>query len=131
MAANQESKYEAALKRLVSKTPKILSIGAYNINNDSVAIEAGSKRGAIKKSRYPELILAIRLASEAWDKSNISPVNKEKAQKEKAKSAYEILKERFEASLKREQELALRLEDLEKEIITLKSKVVPFPRKTS
>ena len=131
MATNQESKYEASLKRLVSKTPKILSVGAYNINNDTVAIEAGNKRGAIKKSRYPDLIEAIGLASVAWDKSNISPVNKQKAQKEKAKSDNEILKERFEASLKREQELALRLDDLEKEIAALKSKVVPFPKKTN
>jgi hypothetical protein len=129
MTTNQESKYEAALKRLVSKTPNILSVGAYNINNDTVAMEAGSKRGAIKKSRYPDLIEAIKLASETWDKSNLSPVKKEKAQKEKANSDNEILKDRFEASLKREQELALRLEYLEKEIVALKSKVVPFSKK--
>jgi hypothetical protein len=128
MATNQESKYKVALERLISNTPEVLSVGTYGINNDAVAMEAGSKRGAIKKSRYPELISAIRVAAKAWDKKKVSLVNKEKAKKEKAKSENEILRDRFDASLKREQELALQLDKLEKEIVGLKSKVVPFSK---
>lgn len=46
-----------ALQRLVDGKPKVIA-GAYSINNDTVALEAGRKRGTIKKSR-PELIVAI------------------------------------------------------------------------
>ena len=130
MAKSKESMYRKALDRLVSKTPEVLTVGDYGISNDAVAIEAGSGRGAIKIARYPKLVVAIGLAAEAWGKNNLSPVNKEKAQKEKTKREKGILQSRFEASLKREQELAIRLGELEKEIIALKSKVVPFIKKT-
>ena len=42
-----------ALQRLIDEKPKVIT-GTYSINNDTVALEAGRKRGAIKKSR-PEL----------------------------------------------------------------------------
>ena len=42
-----------ALQRLIDGKPKVIT-GVYSINNDTVALEAGRKRGAIKKSR-PEL----------------------------------------------------------------------------
>ena len=49
-----------ALQRLVDGKPKVIA-GAYSINNDTVALEAGRKRGTIKKSRpeLAELIVAI------------------------------------------------------------------------
>lgn len=54
----QIDKYFAALQRLVERGAKI--------NNDTVALEAGSGRGSIKKSRaaYIELIAAIDRASQ-------------------------------------------------------------------
>ena len=57
VATSQVSKYFEALERLKGR-------GA-PINNDAVAIEAGSGRGSIKKSRlaYAELIAAIDLAA--------------------------------------------------------------------
>lgn len=52
-----------ALQRLVDGKPKVIT-GAYSINNDTVALEAGRKRGTIKKSRpeLAELIVAITKA---------------------------------------------------------------------
>lgn len=49
-----------ALQRLIDGKPNIIT-GMYSINNDTVALEAGRKRGAIKKSRpeLAELIVAI------------------------------------------------------------------------
>lgn len=54
-----------ALQRLIDGKPKII-IGSYSINNDTVAIEAGRQRGAIKKSRpeLAELLVAIAKAEE-------------------------------------------------------------------
>ena len=46
-------KFYDALQRLIDGKPKVIT-GVYSINNDTVALEAGRKRGAIKKSR-PEL----------------------------------------------------------------------------
>ena len=49
-----------ALQRLIDEKPKVIT-GTYSINNDTVALEAGRKRGTIKKSRteLTELIMAI------------------------------------------------------------------------
>ena len=49
-----------ALQRLIDGKPKVIT-GTYSINNDTVALEAGRKRGTIKKSRpeLAELIVAI------------------------------------------------------------------------
>ena len=38
-----------ALQRLIDEKPKVIT-GTYSINNDTVALEAGRKRGTIKKS---------------------------------------------------------------------------------
>ncbi|WP_182003004.1 hypothetical protein [Acinetobacter lactucae] len=45
--------FEAALQRLIDGNPIVIK-PPYSINNDTVALEAGRKRGTIKKSR-PEL----------------------------------------------------------------------------
>ncbi len=52
--------FEDALQRLIDGNPKIIQ-SPYTINNDTVALEAGRKRGAIKKSRpeLAELLIAI------------------------------------------------------------------------
>jgi len=52
--------FENALQRLIDGKPIVIKI-PYSINNDTVALEAGRKRGAIKKSRpeLEELIVAI------------------------------------------------------------------------
>lgn len=67
-----------ALQRLVDGKPKVIT-GAYSINNDTVALEAGRKRGTIKKSR-PELfeLIVDIVAAEAirtGNKSNSGSAN--------------------------------------------------------
>lgn len=56
--------YQAALLRLIRNNPNILPKGS-SINNDTVALEAGRKRGSIKKSRaeHAQLILDIQAAA--------------------------------------------------------------------
>lgn len=62
----QTDKYYAALERLVARGDPI--------NNDTVAIEAGSGRGSIKKSRpaYAELIAAIDAAAKAQSEAKLA-----------------------------------------------------------
>lgn len=45
------NEYYAALERLKVNKPTIITKGSA-INNDTVALEAGRKRGSIKKSRH-------------------------------------------------------------------------------
>lgn len=52
-----------ALQRLIDGKPNVIK-SKYSINNDTVALEAGRKRGAIKKSR-PELATLIISIAEA------------------------------------------------------------------
>lgn len=60
--------YEAALERLISNNPINVAKGT-KINNDTVALEAGRKRGSIKKSRdiFSDLINKIKTASSQKD----------------------------------------------------------------
>jgi septal ring factor EnvC (AmiA/AmiB activator) len=66
----QVEKYFEALQRLVDRGEKI--------NNDTVALEAGSGRGSIKRSRpaYAKLIVAIDIAAQeqAATKAKNDPV---------------------------------------------------------
>lgn len=65
--------YRAALKRLIDGDPLIVRTGS-KITNDSVALEAGRSRGAIKKSRveFTDLISEIKHA--ASERDNSAPV---------------------------------------------------------
>ena len=58
------NEYYAALERLKANKPIVLPKGSA-INNDTVAMEAGRKRGSIKKSRHAALIEAIEQAAQA------------------------------------------------------------------
>jgi len=80
---NATHEYRAALQRLIENSPKILPKGS-SINNDTVALEAGRKRGSIKKSRaeHAELILDIKAAALNPKETNNEP-NSLKAEKQK------------------------------------------------
>jgi len=73
----QVDKYFQALQRLIERGEKI--------SNDSVALEAGSGRGSIKKSRigYTELIAAIDVAAreQLAAKAEANPVPKLRQEK--------------------------------------------------
>ncbi|MBT5229739.1 MAG: hypothetical protein HOM11_05625 [Methylococcales bacterium] len=115
------NEYFSALKRLEANTPVRLPKGS-PINKDTVALEAGRKRGSIKKSRssFTELIAAIDKASqdspvEADSKTLIANV---RSQKDNYRKLY------LEA-LNRELMLIERLAQLEK-IVKNFDNVVPL-----
>lgn len=103
--------YHEALKRL--KTNKPIRIkGNYKINKDTVALEAGMKRGTIKKSRpiFEQLIIDIENAENertAKTTKYIDQIEKYKAKAKKFESLYN-------EAINRELMLYLRLEELEK-----------------
>ena len=95
--------YYAALERLKANKPIVLQKGSA-INNDTVALEAGRKRGSIKKSRHVALIEAIEQAAQAAGQNVLSPAQRIEQAKTKAKavkSDYEQLKEDYEKLLEK------------------------------
>ncbi|APR69196.1 hypothetical protein [Acinetobacter haemolyticus] len=95
--------YYAALERLKANKPIILPKGSA-INNDTVAMEAGRKRGSIKKSRHTTLIEAIRQAANEVGQnvpSTTQQIEQEKNKTKAVKSEYEQLKENYEKLLEK------------------------------
>lgn len=93
--------YYAALERLKANKPIILPKGSA-INNDTVAMEAGRKRGSIKKSRHAALIEAIELVAQEVGQIVLSPtqqVEKAKNKTKAVKTNYEQLEEDYEILL--------------------------------
>ncbi|WP_218208735.1 hypothetical protein [Acinetobacter sp. F9] len=86
------NEYYAALERLKANKPTILPKGSA-INNDTVALEAGRKRGSIKKSRHVALIEAIEQAAQQIEQA--------KTKTKAVKSDYEQLKEDYEKLLEK------------------------------
>lgn len=105
--------YWEALDRLIKERPVNVSKSSA-INKDTVALEAGRKRGSIKKSRekFSELIAAIETASA--DKASKTPSLRDLLNKERElKSKYQ---ERYHEAINRELMLVDRLACLEKEL---------------
>lgn len=97
------NEYYAALERLKANKPIILPKGSA-INNDTVALEAGRKRGSIKKSRHAALIKAIEQAAQAVGQNVLSPtqrIEQAKTKTKAVKSDYEQLKEDYEKLLEK------------------------------
>lgn len=95
--------YYAALERLKANKPIILPKGSA-INNDTVALEAGRKRGSIKKSRHAALVQAIELAAQQAGQNVLSPtqrIEQAKNRTKAAKSDYEQLQEDYEKLLEK------------------------------
>ncbi len=113
--ANAE--YFAALGRLKKRKEKI--------NNDTVAIEAGRKKGSIKKSRtqFKALILAIEEAQKCVQKDEAEETGKLDTAKEKIRD----LERRLDDSLCRELSLAREVFHLRKELAVIRGgNVIPF-----
>ena len=101
MSAHNE--YDAALERLKANKPTILPKGSA-INNDTVALEAGRKRGSIKRSRHAALVQAIEQAAHAAGQNVLSPaqrIEQAKTKTKAVKSDYEQLKEDYEKLLEK------------------------------
>ena len=89
--------YYAALERLKATKSTILPKGSA-INNDTVALEAGRKRGSIKKSRHAALVEAIDLAMQEAGQNILSPIQqieKAKSKTKAVKTDYEQLREDY------------------------------------
>lgn len=114
--------YYDALERLKRRRAKI--------NNDTVALEAGRKKGSIKKSReiFADLILAIDSASsEVAEERNLPQARLERIRDEK-----KSLQQRLDESLEREICLVRELFDLRRELAQIQTgKVVPIARRAS
>lgn len=97
------NEYYAALERLKANKPTVLPKGSA-INNDTVAMEAGRKRGSIKKSRHAALVQAIELAAQQAGQNVLSPtqqIEQAKSKTKAVKSDYEQLKEDYEKLLEK------------------------------
>lgn len=98
--------YRAALRRLVEGKPQNVPKGSA-INKDTVALEAGRKRGSIKKSRAEnaELIAEIESAAaaqqEASKPSVSEAVKKQKSLKQAAQGQLGDLKADYELALQK------------------------------
>lgn len=104
-----KKRYSAVLKRLKANKPTILPKG-FAINNDTVALEAGRKRGSIKKSRHAALIEAVELAAQQVGQNVLSPIQRIQRAKCKTKAVktdYEQLKEDYEKLLEKVNSLLL------------------------
>ena len=104
------SEYYDALDRLLNGKPKVVSKSS-KINLDTVALEAGRKRGSIKKSRssFAGLIADVEAAAR-----NSIPVERDLSERLRAtKVAYKELKLKYLKSLNREVVLSNRIRELE------------------
>ena len=114
--------YYAALDRLSKRK------GA-RINNDTVAIEAGRKKGSIKKSRpqFAELIEAIDAANAASERPKLEVTDR----LERAKGDAKHLRTQLDESLARELSLLRQVFSLRKELTLLRGgTILPLqPRK--
>ncbi|MDM1279285.1 hypothetical protein HXZ65_13670 [Acinetobacter indicus] len=92
------------LLRLKANKPISFPYRRAAINNDTVAMEAGRKRGSIKKSRHAALIVAIEQAAQAVGQNVLSPtqrVEKAKSKTKAVKTDYEKLQEDYERLLEK------------------------------
>ncbi|MFD1438150.1 hypothetical protein HLH14_02125 [Acinetobacter sp. ANC 4282] len=108
------NEYYAALGRLKANRPTTLPKGSA-INNDTVALEAGRKRGSIKKSRHAALVEEIELAAQEMGQEEPSPAQQIEQAKSKTKAVktdYEQLKEDYEKLLEKCNSLLLENFDL-------------------
>lgn len=124
MTSNTLDDYFSALERLKKGTPHIVKKGV-KITNDSVSLEAGRKKGSIKKSReqFRGVIAAIDAAA-----AEQSRPQKEQAQRlGKVKQTAETLRMELDAALGRELSLLMELYETKKILAKLTGeKVLPI-----
>ncbi|WP_443694108.1 hypothetical protein [Pseudomonas sp.] len=120
--------YLAALDRLVNGCPEIVPVGSA-INNDTVALESGRKRGSIKKKRYPDLCRAIDEAAERQQMKVVDSLSSTVQDIENVGSTGKSLQEQYSA-LEKDYNAALQKNiSLVYEVFTLKKKVDELEQK--
>lgn len=120
--------YLAALDRMINGCPQIVPVGCA-INNDTVALEAGRKRGSIKKKRYPDLCRAIEEAAERQQLKVADSLSSTTL--EHVSSTDKGLQKQYKA-LEKDYNIALQKNiSLVYEVFTLKKKVDELEKKTN
>lgn len=115
--------YFEALERLKVNKPIRIDIGT-KISNDSVALEAGRNKGAIKKSRliFADLIVAIDSAAK---EQNIVPLDQRKLLK--MQEELKTVREDLEKALGREISLLYENYQLKKQLSALNgANIIPI-----
>lgn len=115
--------YFEALERLKVNKPIRIDIGT-KISNDSVALEAGRNKGAIKKSRliFADLIVAIDSAAK---EQNIVPLDQRKLLK--MQEELKTVREDLEKALGREISLLYENYQLKKQLSALnRANIIPI-----
>ncbi|WP_111859356.1 hypothetical protein [Acinetobacter sp. CFCC 10889] len=115
--------YFEALERLKVNKPIRIEIGT-KISNDSVALEAGRSKGAIKKSRliFADLIIAIASAAK---EQNLTPLDQRKLLK--IQEELKIVREDLEKALGREISLLYENYQLKKQLHALNgANIIPI-----
>jgi len=110
--------YFEALERL-KQNKAIRVVAPYTINNDTVALEAGRKRGSIKKSRAIFSTLIIEINNARNTKSSVvseDPIRKLKSQLAESKETSDRWRKMYEESIGREISLLRQLKDLQSEL---------------
>ena len=94
-----EDVYDAAFLRLLNGNPRVVPIGT-KISNDSVALEAGRGRGALKRSRASHARILRKIQEAKNSMARPAEQQSRKLQKQKAKT--KTYRELYEDSLMRE-----------------------------
>ena len=117
MTTEPIKEYFDALERLKRRREKI--------NNDAVALEAGRKKGSIKKSRpqFDDLIIAIEMAAA----EQARPRNEQLEKLNKVRNTADDLRAQLDAALGRELSLLAEVFELKKRLAKLTGdKVIPI-----
>lgn len=130
MTSNALDDYFLALERLKQGTPRIVKKGI-KITNDSVSLEAGRKKGSIKKSREQFEALIVAIDATAAEQSR--PQREQAQRLGKVKQTAETLRMELDAALGRELSLLLELYETKKILAKMTGeKVLPIrPQKPS
>ena len=118
------SVYFEALERLKKGRPHFVDKGT-KITNDAVSLEAGRKKGSIKKSRrqFEDLIAAIDVAAA----EQAQPQEEHAARMHRAKRTVEALQQQLEESIARELSLLTELFEAKKQLEKLTgAKILPI-----
>ncbi|TFW10425.1 hypothetical protein E4K72_00925 [Oxalobacteraceae bacterium OM1] len=126
MSTRTVERYFAALDRLKKGRPLIVPTGT-KITNDAVSLEAGLKRGCIKKSRpqFAELVAAIATAAMEQAK----PEREHAERLSRVRYTAEELQKQLDAALAREFSLLVELFEARKQLAALSGdRVLPIRR---
>lgn len=122
---NNLQEYYDALQRLKDNRPKVVPKGS-KINNDTVALEAGKKRGSIKRSR--EVFIPLIEEIKSIQANEQAPKIKYEERIEKYKNKCKEYKSLYEGALNRELMLIERINELEKTIQSRRPEMVEVPK---